>query len=124
MPRPSLAFLPRNDKQLMVKDMGKKRLCLTLVIARAESPWRSIVFQKVNRTFPNASIAYSGLPRQSLALLPRNDKLHLVIARAESPWRSTANQKTKRKVDRVTLDTMDRRVVLPSFLQWQNLGSV
>jgi hypothetical protein len=73
---------------------------------------------------PYASIASSGLPRQSLAFLPRNDKLHFAIAMAESPWRSTVSQKAKRQVDCVTQETMDCRVVLPSFLQWQNLGSV
>ena len=61
------------------------------VIARAESPLRSTGFQKAKRTCPYASITCSGLPRQSLAFLPRNDMVccprtvhnpYFVIARA------------------------------------------
>jgi len=76
-----------------------------LVIARAESPWRSTGDQYANRTYPNASIVCSGLPRRSLAFLPRNDKcvlyctqtahwihFHALSSRGRSRWRSNGNQ--------------------------------
>ena len=76
------------------------------VIARAESPWRSTVFQKANRTYPYASIACSGLPRRSLrsllamtwcVVLERyTDSLHILSSRGRSPWRSTVFQKANR----------------------------
>ena len=56
------------------------------VIARAESPWRSTVFQKANRTYPYASIACSGLPRRSLrSLLAMTMSLVYRIAYLISP---------------------------------------
>ena len=76
------------------------------VIARAESSWRSTVFQKANRTYPYASIACSGLPRRSLRFLLAmtwcvvleryTDSLHILSSRGRSPWRSTVFQKANR----------------------------
>ena len=94
---------------------------LQILSSRGRSPWRSTVFQKANRTCPYASIACSGLPRQTV-VSPRNDKLHvvaephasflhtLVIARAESPWRSTVSRKPSRTVRMRPLHAVDCRV--------------
>jgi len=46
-----------------------------LVIARAESPWRSTVRREAKRQTRSRPSRHDGLPRQSLAFLPRNDKV-------------------------------------------------
>ena len=45
-----------------------------VVIARAESPWRSTVSQRAKRIPLLRFTRHDGLPRRSLALPPRNDK--------------------------------------------------
>jgi len=73
----SLAPLfPRNDMDRVVIELHTLPFLSTpqLVIARAESPWRSTVSREANRIAPYASIASSGLPRLFAPLFPRNDK--------------------------------------------------
>ena len=69
LPRQSLAFLPRNDKVLFTPI--NSRPCHR----EGVSQWGSTVNQKPNRqTRPHPS-RHDGLPRPSLALFPRNDKV-------------------------------------------------
>ena len=72
---------PRNDKDRVVTE-PQTAIATHLVIARAE-PVAIHCEPLTEPHCPYASIASSGLPRQSLPFLPRNDKLRLVIARAE-----------------------------------------
>ena len=49
-------------------------LCLSLVIARAESPWRSTVNQQAKRQAVRVLSRHDGLPRRPFCP-PRNDKV-------------------------------------------------
>jgi hypothetical protein len=105
LPRRSLLLPPRNDKHHI------PFLHYTFVIASPSWAWRSTVPSVTEPPTPSALLEHDGLPRRSLPLPPRNDKV-CCHREGASPWRSTVNQKTKGQTrPPIPRDTMDCRVV-------------
>ena len=117
LPRRSLRFLLAMTWCVVLERYTDS---LHILSSRGRSPWRSTVFQKANRTCPYASIACSGLPRQTVVFLAMtncmlwpNRILHFFIllsSRGRSPWRSTVSRKPSRTVRMRPLHAVDCRV--------------